>query len=60
MDLASLSTATTDRADLAVLTMGKSFGSDYPVPAPEPSTLVFVLLGLACGILRFATKLPNN
>jgi hypothetical protein len=40
----SMSTATTDSTDLAILAMGKPVGSDNPAPVPEPSTLLLALL----------------
>ncbi len=43
---ASLSTATIDNTDLAVLAIGKSVGSDNSAPVPEPSTLLLALLAL--------------
>jgi autotransporter-associated beta strand protein len=46
MSSGSLSAATTDSADLAVLAMGKSVGSDNPAPVPEPSTLLLTLLAI--------------
>ena len=46
MSIASLSTATTDSADVAVPAMWKSVASDNPAPVPEPSTFALALLAV--------------
>jgi fibronectin-binding autotransporter adhesin len=46
MSSASLSTATTASAPLAVLAMGNSVGGNNPAPVPEPSTLTLALFAL--------------
>jgi autotransporter-associated beta strand protein len=46
MSSANLSTADSNSADLAVLAMGKSVGSDNPSSVPEPSTLALALLAV--------------
>jgi hypothetical protein len=43
MSFASLSTASTDSANVTVLAVGKSVGSDNAAPVPEPSTLFLAL-----------------
>ena len=46
MSFASLRTATTDSAALAVVAMGKSVGSGNAAAVPEPSTILLTLLAI--------------